>query len=71
VEGGVTEGMVQIDGNSIYYDYQYKINNDEFAFRDSWIWVDENTYRYEISIYKEGDWNNLLSTQMSRFLSSE
>ncbi|MEM6723808.1 MAG: hypothetical protein AAF598_07200 [Bacteroidota bacterium] len=66
IEGGLTEGMVQIDGKSIYYDYQYKVNNDEFAFRDSWIWVDENTYRFEINIYQEGDWKNLLSTMVRR-----
>lgn len=61
--GGMTEGTVTVDGKNLYFDYPYQGGK----FRDAWIWVTEDLYRYEIRAWSEGEYSQVyLSASMVR-----
>ena len=49
--GGVTKGQVIIEGKDLHYQYAY----GEMVLRDSWTFVDENTYDYTVTSVKNDD----------------
>ncbi|HAP62253.1 MAG TPA: hypothetical protein DCR93_23055, partial [Cytophagales bacterium] len=55
VFGGVTEGTVTIEGKDIYFDYPYQGGK----FRDAWIWVNRDEYRYEIRAWQDGEYSQV------------
>ncbi len=60
VFGGVTEGIVKVDGKNIIYQYQY----GESLVTDMWEYVDEATYNFKIGSYVDGKWKQVyLKTQ--------
>ena len=50
VFGGITEGICNIEGKNIYYEYEY----DGLTLRDSWIYQDENTYELVVASLENG-----------------
>ena len=50
--GGLTEGIVLVDGKNLYYQYKY---GDAFI-TDGWEYQDENTYKYTVGVYEAGEW---------------
>ena len=49
--GGVTKGEVIIEGKDLHYQYAY----GDLTLRDSWVFVDKDTYQYAVSSVKEGE----------------
>ncbi|BAO75353.1 hypothetical protein [Winogradskyella sp. PG-2] len=50
--GGVTQGIVTIENNNIWYSYKY----GESTVTDCWEYIDDETYRFTVGSYKEGKW---------------
>lgn len=48
--GGVTQGVVIVDGKDIHYQYEY----GELTLRDSWIYVNNDEYLYIVASWKDG-----------------
>ena len=49
--GGITEGTCNFEGKNLFYLYNY--HGEEL--KESWIYIDENTYSYEIASVKDGN----------------
>lgn len=65
--GGVTEGIVDTDGDNIYYHYQYDAGDGPVGLTDAWMYQDENTYHYIVGVYQDEKWKQIyLSTTMTR-----
>lgn len=47
--GGVSRGVIKIDGGNIYYEYTY----GDMLLRDSWILLSEDEYKYQVCSIKE------------------
>lgn len=63
VFGGITKGEISTDGANIYYDYDY----GGTMIRDAWQFIDQNTYRYIVGVWKEGRWEaKYLETEFRR-----
>ncbi len=52
VFGGVTQGTVEVIGNSIFYHYKY----GESIVTDCWEYIDDSTYKFIVGSYKDGQW---------------
>jgi len=52
VFGGVTEGKVWTEDQSLYYQYQY----GESIVTDAWEYVDDWTYDFKVGEYEDGNW---------------
>ncbi len=52
VFGGITKGIVTIENQNIHYDYEYQ----GYKLRDSWIFIDENTYKYIVGVWEAEAW---------------
>ena len=50
--GGITEGTVTINEKDIHYDYEY----EGYKLRDSWIYVNADTYKYIVGVWEDGAW---------------
>jgi hypothetical protein len=60
VLGGLTEGIVQVEGKNILYQYQY----GDALITDLWEYVDEDTYHFKVGNYEDGSWTEVyLETQ--------
>ncbi|WP_027393034.1 hypothetical protein [Aquimarina latercula] len=58
--GGVTKGIVIVDGKNILYQYQYGSS----LVTDMWEYVDNNTYNFKVGNYVDGSWKQIyLETQ--------
>ncbi|MEQ9466628.1 MAG: hypothetical protein RLN88_04400 [Ekhidna sp.] len=47
--GGVSKGIIKIEGKNIYYEYAY----GDMLLRDSWIFLSEDEYRYQVCSMKD------------------
>ena len=52
VFGGVTTGIVVFNGKDMYYQYTYGDN----VFTDYWEYINDDTYKYTVGNYKDGQW---------------
>ena len=52
VFGGVTKGTVEFKDKTIFYHYKY----GESMVTDCWKYVDDNTYKFTVGSYKDGEW---------------
>lgn len=60
VFGGVTEGTVTTENKNFVYTYDY----GGTIVTDMWEYVDENTYRFVVGVFKDGKWESIyLDTQ--------
>ncbi|WP_378182196.1 hypothetical protein [Aquimarina sp. SS2-1] len=60
VFGGVTEGIVYVDGKNLIYQYQY----GESLITDMWEYVNDHTYNFKVGNYTDGNWKQIyLETQ--------
>ncbi len=60
VFGGVTEGIVKINGKNLIYQYEY----GDSVVTDMWEYIDDNTYTFKVGNYQEGQWKQVyLETQ--------
>jgi hypothetical protein len=65
--GGITEGIVDTDGNDMYYHYSYDAGQGPTEITDAWLYRDKDTYQYIIGVYQNGEWKQkYLSTTMKR-----
>ena len=55
VFGGVTQSVVTAEGRNLYFDYDYMGGK----FRDAWIYVSDQEYRYEIRAWADGGYHTL------------
>lgn len=62
VNGGITNGIVQVDGKSIYYFYTY----GESEIKESWIYRNEHLYFFKIEELKSN--KIFLNTKAKRTL---
>lgn len=54
IYGGITEGTCEFEEKNLHYLYDY--NGEQL--KESWIFIDKNTYSYEIVSLKDGKVNN-------------
>lgn len=67
VFGGITPGVVQVEGLDIYYYYDYDTGNGTMKLCDAWIHEDETTYLFRVGVYNEDNWEQVfLEVKMSR-----
>lgn len=50
IYGGVTSGICYFENRNLYYEYDY---NGE-KLREAWLYVNDNTYNYQIGSLKNG-----------------
>jgi len=50
--GEMTEGIVTFNENDIHYDYEY----EGYKLRDSWIYVNGDTYKYIVGVWEDEAW---------------
>ncbi|WP_115462779.1 hypothetical protein [Winogradskyella aurantiaca] len=50
--GGVTNGQLMVDGNTIYYFYSYGGTD----LTDCWEYIDANTYKFTVGVYNNCNW---------------
>lgn len=66
VFGGVTEGVLVFEGDIIHYEYEYEIEGRNELFRDSWEYVDKNTYLLSVKMKIEEGWKVFTSNELIR-----
>ena len=66
IYGGITSGIVVIEGDVINYEYHYDVAGKDNVYRDTLIPIDKNSYRYEMSMRTNDGWKILLSAVMKR-----
>ncbi|MEO9869250.1 hypothetical protein [Ekhidna sp.] len=49
--GGVSKGIVKIQGENIYYEYQY----GGLLLRDSWVFISKDEYLYRVCSLKDSE----------------
>lgn len=52
VFNGLTEGIITVSGNNLYYQYIY----GESLITDGWEYVDEDTYSYKVGVFTDDQW---------------
>lgn len=55
VFGGVTEGTVTTENKNFVYTYDY----GGTIVTDMWEYIDENTYRFVVGVFKDGKWESI------------
>lgn len=66
--GGITEGYCTVDGNDIYYHYEYDPGGGTMKLTDAWIQKDKDTYQYRIGVFENGKWTKLFLDVVMRRL---
>ena len=66
VFGGIAEGKLIIDGNKIHHEYEYEVEGKKELFRDSWEYVDKNTYLLSVKMKIEEGWKVFTSNELIR-----
>jgi len=56
--GGVTNGQLMVEGNTIYYFYSYGGTD----LTDCWEYIDVNTYKFTVGVYNNGSWEKTYLT---------
>ena len=57
--GGITEGYCTVNGNDIYYHYNYNPGGGVMKMTDGWIQKDKDTYEYKVGLFENGVWTQL------------
>ncbi len=50
--GGITNGVIVIDGKNIHFEYNY----EDLNLRDSWIYQSKDEYQFIVGIWDDGIW---------------
>lgn len=65
--GGITRGYCSVEGNNIYYHYDYDTGSEIIKMTDGWIYKDLNTYALKVGVFEDGKWTAVyLDTTMKR-----
>jgi len=65
--GGLTQGEITIDGQTIALTYAYGEGEQRVKLRDRWTRIDTHTYDFTVEQYADGNWDTvLLKTQFRR-----
>lgn len=56
VFGSVTTGIVKVDGNNFYYQYEYPGPEGSTLVTDAWEKIDAYNYKFIVGQYLEGEW---------------
>ncbi|MEM1321912.1 MAG: nuclear transport factor 2 family protein [Bacteroidota bacterium] len=59
VFGGLTEGRVFSQGDSIYYQYNYGEGDQQSLVTDAWEKIDDQTYAFKVGQYENGVWKQV------------
>ncbi len=65
--GGISTGIVGLDGDELYYEYVYEIGGETQTLRDSWTRVDDNRYTFKVGSVADGEWTAVyITTEFKR-----
>jgi hypothetical protein len=67
IYGGITKGVCYFEGENLHYEYNY--NGQKL--KESWFFIDENNYKYQISSLVEGKVDKVYMTSSYKRISKK